>query len=411
MSSITVAVLQRLIKDNILASETIAIVLPTLALVPCTIYSSIVRQDPSYIYTKCVRNGVLPYLPEIKIGTFTIYEPFSTTTNLAYIMSGVGIYLYYIPNRAFVHMQMYIVGILFILLGTGSVAMHAAGSKIGGWEHAVDIFSIYAFFAGLTGSSILGLYHTLIEKPLLPTSLDIIPPAVNTATLLGIGFSILLWRQIDQTYYLVATSVIIIVSNATTQGIFAVKSVRNTELNKVSCFVASFMVSAVPRAIVLLTALYINLNGRIIPGDLQRKCKIGDMTDFEYNTELVTRFDWQHGIWHYLSAIALTGMALSSQQGLDGVTEEHLGIENTRIPCVQWLIPLALKTDEYVEELISRFIISAFCLSTILLYELDVSAQTWERFLLGTSLTILPFWCLYGCYSIYKTRNTITQII
>lgn len=407
MSSITVAVLQRLIKDNILASETIAIVLPTIALIPCTIYSSIVRHSPTYIYTKCVKNGVLPYLPEIKIGSYTIYEPFSTTTNLAYIMSGVGIYLYYIPNRAFVHMQMYIVGILFILLGTGSVAMHAAGSKIGGWEHAVDIFSIYAFFAGLTGSSVLGLYHTLIAKPLLPTSFDIIAPILNTATLLGIGFTILLWNRINQANFLVGTSVAIIVCNGTTQGIFAVKSVRNIEFNKLGCFVSSFLVSAIPRAIVLLAALYINLSGRVIPGDLQRKCKVGDMVNYDYNKELVARFDWQHGIWHYLSAIALTGMALSAQQGLDGVTEERLGIENTRVPCMKWLIPFALKTDEYVEELISRFIISAFCLSVILMYELEVSARAWEGFLLGTSLTILPFWCLYACYSIYKCRNTV----
>ena len=407
MSTLTVAVLQRLIKDNILASETIAIVLPTIALVPCTIYSSIIRNNPSYIYTTCVKNGVLPYLPEIKIGSYTIYEPFSTTTNLAYIMSGIGIYLYYIPNRAFVHMQMYIVGILFILLGTGSVAMHAAGSKIGGWEHAVDIFSIYAFFTGLTGSSILGLYHTIVAKPLLPTSLDIIPPVINTLTLLGIGFTILLWNRINQANFLVGTSVVIIISNATTQGIFSVKSIRNAELNKLGCFVSSFMVSAIPRAIVLLAALYVNLKGRVIPGDLQRKCKFGDMENYDYNKELVTRFDWQHGIWHYLSAIALTGMALSAQQGLDGVTEERLGIENTRLPCVKWLIPFAIKTDEYVEELISRFIISAFCLSVILMFELEVTARTWEVFLLSTSLTILPSWCIYACYSIYKCRNTV----
>lgn len=110
-SSLSTSVLQRLIKDNILASETIAIVLPTIALIPCTIYAAYIRSDPTIVYTRCVRNGVLPYLHEIKIGdSFIIYEPFSTTTNLAYIMSGIGIYLYYIPNRAFVHMQMYIVG-------------------------------------------------------------------------------------------------------------------------------------------------------------------------------------------------------------------------------------------------------------------------------------------------------------
>ena len=405
--SVSVVVLQRLIKDNILASETIAIVLPTIALIPCTIYSSIIRADPTIIYTTCVRNGILPYLPKIEIGDFYIYEPFSTTTNLAYIMSGIGIYLYYIPNRAFVHMQMYIVGVLFIILGTGSVALHASGSRLGGWEHAVDIFSIYAFFAGLTGSSVLGLYQTIIAKPLLPTSRDIIPPIVNSLTLLGIGFTILLWNRINQANFLVTSSVIIIVSNATSQGIFSIKSIRNADNNKVGCFVSSFMVSAIPRAIVLLTALYVNLNGRTIPGDIQRKCKIGDMTDFEYHRELVTRFDWQHGIWHYLSAIALTGMALSAQQGLDGITEERLGIENTRLPCVRWLIPFAIKTDEYVEELISRFIISSFCISVIIMFELEVTAHTWEIFLLSTSLTILPWWCLYACYSIYKSRNTL----
>jgi hypothetical protein len=135
---------------------------------------------------------------------------------------------------------------------------------------------------------------------------------------------------------------------------------------------------------------------------------VGDLTNTTYNTELVTRFDWQHGIWHYLSAIALTGMALSAQQGLDGFTEERLGIENTRVPCVKWLIPFALKTDEYVEELISRFIISAFCLSVILMFELEVSSVVWNVFLLSTSLTIIPMWCLYACYSIYKSRNTLS---
>jgi hypothetical protein len=257
---------------------------------------------------------------------------------------------------------------------------------------------------------VLGFYHTLVSKPLIPTSRDIIPPLVNSATLLDIGFTILLWRQIDQTIFLVSTSVIIIVSNATTQGLFAIRTICNSHNNKIASFSYAFMVSAIPRAIVLLTALYINLSGRVIPGDIQRKCKVGDDGDASvvaYRTELVTRFDWIHWVWHYLSAVALIGMALSAQQGLDGVTEERIGIENTRIPCVKWLIPFALKTDEYVEELISRFILSAFCLSVILLFELEVSAGTWEVFLVTTSWTILPSWCTYACYSIYHSRNTI----
>jgi hypothetical protein len=399
--------LQRVIKDNVLASETISIILPTMAIIPCTIFSIAVRSDPTILYTTCVKNGVLPYLPQLKIGAINVYEPFSTTSNLAYIASGIGIFLYYLPNKAFLHMQMYIVGTLFIILGTGSVAMHAAGSKIGGWEHAVDILSIYAFFTGLTGTSVLGLYHTIRGKPLLPTSRDLIPPFITTVTLLGIGFTVFLWNYINQAQFLVSTSVIMLVSTGTSQGIFAIRSSHNIDKNKLSCFILAFFVCVVPKCIIILTALYLNLFGRVEPGNYQRQCRIND-PDIAYRTEIVTRFDLIHGLWHYLTAIFLTSLSLSSQQGLDGIHEERMGIENTRLPCVQWLLPLAIRTDEYVEELISRFIMSAFCLSCILLYEIEASSSTWHDFLLVMFLTILPWWSIYSCWSIYKNKNTLS---
>jgi hypothetical protein len=400
--------LQRVIKDNVLASETIAIILPTMAIIPCTIFSLVVRNDPTIVYTKCVKNGVLPYLPELKIGTFNVYEPFSTTSNLAYIASGIGIFLYYLPNKAFLHMQMYIVGTLFIILGTGSVAMHAAGSKIGGWEHAVDILSIYAFFTGLTGTSVLGLYHTLRGKPLLPTSRDLIPPIINSITLLGIGFTIFLWNRINQAQFLVTTSVIMLVSTGTSQGIFAIRSSHNIGKNKFISFCSAFFVCTIPKCIIILTALYLNLLGRIEPGNYQRQCRPND-PDIEYRASVVARFDILHSLWHYLTAIFLTSLALVSQQGLDGIHEERMGIENTRLPCVRWLLPIAIRTDEYVEELISRFIMSGFCLSCILLYEIDAPIDTWYSFLIVVFLTVLPWWSIYSCWSIYKNKNTLTM--
>lgn len=397
--------LERSIGDNILAAETIAIAMPTLALIPCSIYSSYIYSQPNITYTGCVRNGVPAYLPETSIGDIRIYEPFSTSTNLAYIMAGLAIYLYSVPNGAFVHMQMYTVGTLFVILGTGSAAMHASGSIVGGWQHAADIFGIYALFVSLAGVSFLGVYHAIKGHPQLATSRDPVPPILNAATLLGIGACIFMWRSINQALLLVSTGTVIVVSNATTQGIFAFRSARFAGTSGLYAFLSAFVVCALPRVIVLACALYINLVGRQEPGMLQATCRNAD--DVEYRIEILKRWDWIHGIWHYISATALTGMALSSQQGLDGITAQRLGIENTKMPFVRWLIPFAVYTDEYVEELISRAVMSSFSLASLIMFVSEASSRSWEIYSLLMSLTVLPLWSAYSYYSINRARNAI----
>lgn len=395
---------KRIIGDNILAAETIAIAMPTFALIPSAVYASYVYSLPNINYTGCVVNGVPAYLPDSSIGDIHIYEPFSTSSNLAYIMSALAIYLYYIPNGAFVHMQMYTVGTLFILLGTGSAAMHADGSRVGGWQHATDIFGIYALFISLAGVSFLGVYHAIRGKPQSATSKELLPAILNAVILLAIGGSIFLWRRINQAIFLTINGAIIIISNASTQGIFALRSARYIGTNELCAFVTAFLVCAIPRVIVLSCALYINLTGRMHPIALQSTCT--NASDIEYRIEVLKQWDWIHGVWHYISATSLTAMALTSQQGLDGVVTHRLGIENTQMPFVRWLIPFAVKSDEYVEELISRAVTAIFAIACVIMFELEASAFSWQIFVLTTSLSILPIWSIYALYSINRTQQS-----
>lgn len=127
-----------LIGDNIQASETLALTLPTLGYLASAIYATVVYSDPALAYTECSASGGPPaFLPIARLGSAQVYEPFSTATNVCYWLAGVGIYLYNYPNMAFLYPQMYWVALLLIILGVGSASFHAIGSVRGTWPHAV----------------------------------------------------------------------------------------------------------------------------------------------------------------------------------------------------------------------------------------------------------------------------------
>jgi hypothetical protein len=407
--------------DNIMASETIAIASPTIALIPCVIHAIYVYLQKDLTFTHCDIHGPPSYLPIVQIGGFNIYAPFSTTTNICYVMAGIVIYMYSIPNRAFMHNLMYGIGMLFVILGGGSAAFHANGSLISSWQHAVDIFGIYVLFTSLCGAAFLGMYQSFKGSPLVAASKDPVPLIINVATIVGVFCCVIFWQSIDQTKLLVATGIVIVISNATTQAIYAIRAnellplptnststIRSNSTIRYICsgFLA-FAVSALPRVAVLACALYINLQGRLLPAKLQLTCydAINNELEISYRIEMLKRWDFVHGVWHYLSSTVLTAMALSSQQGLDGTPMTHQGITNTKVPFGRFLFPVALKTDEYVEELLSRVVISIFSIICAALYGSNISSDGWQVFLMISSFTYLPIWSIFAYWSILKIRH------
>lgn len=95
------------IGDNIQASETLALALPTLGLIPCVIYAAVVYRNPELTFTECSHSRVPPaFLPITFLGETQILEPFSTSTNICYWCAGASIYLYHTLNHAFLYPQM-----------------------------------------------------------------------------------------------------------------------------------------------------------------------------------------------------------------------------------------------------------------------------------------------------------------
>ena len=397
------------IGDGIMASETVSIAMTTLAMIPCVIFSTLVYTRPDLQYTPCDRyHSVTPaYLPIVQVGGFHIYAPLSTSSNLCYVMGGLTIYLYNVVNGAFLHMQLYGVAITLVVMGAGSAAMHSTGGVITHWAHAADIYGILIIFMALSGASFIGAYQSFVGSPQRASSKKIIPAIVNTATILGIGACVYFWEHIDQTAFLVSTGTIIIVSNGISQGIYARRSAGVND-SKTCAFIESFLVSAVPRVAVLASALYINLVGRNDPYWLQVSCRDinEDPIEILKRIEALKSWDWIHGVWHYLSSTVLTSMALSSQQGLDGMPMQKASIKSSKMVFAKYLIPFAIKTDEYVEELVMRVIISIYAIVCAGMYRNDVSSDTWAVFVIISMLTYLPFWCMYSSYSINRVIRT-----
>lgn len=470
--------------DNIQASETLALALPTLGLIPCVIYAAIVYRNPTLTFTECSRNLDPPaFLPIAFLGGTQIYEPFSTTTNVCYWLAGLSIYLYQIFNYAFLFPQMYahpsVVYCIVhaqaaadtlssrtttILQVLARVAPHDSWS----WErhlsrnrlcrrHVVtrcarkwrrarsardcysehtpclhlthrnkvspptcgarqaDIYGIYALFAGLTGTSFLGLYYGCKGRSQNPTDWLVLP-LVTTATFVLMAFSIAYWRQVNQMVFLFLTGAVIIISNASVAGVYSYRE-RDGESPRLRwrAAVIAFVTMGGPRLFVLICAFILNLGGRATMNTsfLQSTCaEATDMDEVARRIELLKRWDFIHGVWHFLSACALTAMGLSAQEGLMG-TAIPRGISYSRARCPEWcLTRCAIATNEFVEELISRLVLAVFAVLCVILYAAEASSGAWITFLVVTCVFILPLWTLFGTFHVLRiARQNISASI
>lgn len=234
-------------------------------------------------------------------GGITLDEPFSTYSNVCYWAAGAGIYALPAITGAFAYPQLYAAGSQFILLGAGSAAFHANGSNMGSWEHAVDIFSIYMLFVTMAHVAITGLYYTVLGRAQRPR--DAVPLATGVLAHMGAALVLFYWDRrreahVPRDYFLLSSGVLAIACNSLQRWI---KTGSLIELVGI----------AVPRAALLLGALYVNWSSK--------------------NPDPSVAEDWAHGTWHYLSSLALLTTTLAGHEGIDGLpAQEGQGIWRTR---------------------------------------------------------------------------------
>lgn len=277
----------------------------------------------------------------------------------------------------------------------------------------MDILCIYALFIALASTAALGLMHAALGRSHAPglSCAAVATVVVNVATMALLAWCVVLWREIDQQLYLLATGGVIIGSNSATKALFAFRAeaARGSSLagaSRAALFHA--LRAATPRLVVLGCALYVNLGRRDAVAAAQRACHLATSAEaVRARIEAVAQRDFAHGAWHYLSSSALLAMALSSQEGLDGAPIDVrarsrragfaraqlralLGVQHGSCGAGRAHAPPAAGASLGAGEGVSSLLSMAYALATAMLFATGASSRAWLRFFLATSLTALP---------------------
>lgn len=274
--------------------------------------------------------------------------------------------------------------------------------------HQADIYAIYALFAGLAGTSFLGLYYGCKGHAQNPTDWKV-APIITVSTFVLIGFSVAFWRSIQQETYLFLTGAVIIISNASVASVYSFRARADQGSGSRWCAtILAFIVTATPRLVVLICAFILNLGGRhtINSAMLQGTCaQARDPDEIARRIELLKQWDWIHGMWHYLTACALTAMGLSAQEGLMGMAIPR-GLSYSRARCPDWcLTRCAVATNEFVEEIISRIVLVTFAFLCVILFANKVSSDVWMNFSIVACIFIMPLWSIFGTFHVLYTAQ------
>lgn len=256
----------------------------------------------------------------------------------------------------------------------------------------------------------LGLYYCIKGRGQQASDRCVLP-LVTVATFVLFAFCIFFWRQIDQGLFLGIAGAVIIVCNATAAAIYAFRARDGEPSSSRWCStVLAFLVTAVPRLVVLGCAAVLNLVGRevINPYELQRTCaEVGtDLDEILRRIELLKQWDYLHGFWHVLTAVVLTAMGLTSQEGLTGKTVPR-GVTHSRTCCgdTACLTRVAITTNEFVEELISRIVTSVVAALCVILFAAGATSAVWIPFSLVVGVLLLPTWAIWGAVQVLRTAK------
>lgn len=286
----------------------------------------------------------------------------------------------------------------------------------------VDILSIYTLFVGLSSTATLGLWCALLGRAHKSSaSLDcagLVSAVIHVLTIAFLAWCVVLWQEIDQRAFLLATGGIVISCNSATRSIFAFRAATlhgHSRLGASSAALLSAMRLAVPQLVVIWCAIYINLVGREEDAAIAKACELASSPALvAARIELVRKRDWIHGAWHFLSSSALLAMALAAQEGLDGpppATENQLrrtsssgGIESVGAAPSSVSAGWQLRVQEDISAISSCM----YALSIAALFTTGANSAVWMRFLVISSLGALPTrttlrllvtYCLSSCFS------------
>ena len=197
------------------ATHVLALLFPVAGMIP-----AVVAAISAYYADGATFRGADEDEPMMRFTPKAIYpEPFAGLSNIAYISSGVALFLMPLLSNSFLAPHAIGAGSLFALLGAGSWAFHKSASRIGGWQHAADRIGMFATFSYLGIVVFGGAFHSSTGKPVTPRSRCSL--LTNLACMGGTVVCITYQDQIQTELFLAVFGSVVVAANSLTASMLA----------------------------------------------------------------------------------------------------------------------------------------------------------------------------------------------
>ena len=326
------------------ATHVLALCFPIAGMVPAVATAMAVyyAADTSY-------RGAEEADPMLRFTPRAVYpEPFAGLSNIAYIASGLALFLMPLLSGSFLAPHAIGAGVLFAFLGAGSWAFHKDASHTGGWQHAADRIGMFSSFSYLGIVVLGGAFHTITGRAVTPRSRCAL--ATNLACM-GATVVCITYQDHIPTYpFLAFFGTVVVAANSLTSSLLALRTsappIRRApgvpapppllrrgwamrcgrmgvaagglcDLGKtVTCAWVWAVMEGLADATVCCLLLFIGLALNADAASSRDAAAFNSSLPAAARIELRARHDLLHGTWHCLSAIAMLIMALTMHRGL-----------------------------------------------------------------------------------------------
>lgn len=209
-------------------------------------------------------------------GGISIHEPFSSISNLSYILGSITLLILPFFTSRENPPEVAICELLLLLLGTGSLLFHINGSVSNSWEGNIDRTFTFVPLGYLAVITLGGIISAYIGRPIRSNSIVRISLSIVSGIFLIL--IVLLQKKIDLLVFFLCTGIPLFIGN-----FYINIALSKSNITTVRCAFGIFITQ-----IFLLTSSYIlvSLAGSAVPNDVQ--------------------YDFCHGSWHILTSIVIT---------------------------------------------------------------------------------------------------------
>ena len=324
------------------ATHVLALCFPIAGMVPAVATAMAVyyAEDTSF-------RGAEEADPMLRFTPRAIYpEPFAGLSNVAYIASGLALFLMPLLSGSFLAPHAIGAGVLFAFLGAGSWAFHKDASHTGGWQHAADRIGMFSSFSYLGIVVLGGAFHTITGRAVTPRSRCAL--ATNLACMGATVVCITYQDLIPTRPFLALFGTVVVAANSLTSSLLALRT-RAPPIRRAPaapppllrrgwamrcgsmrvatgglCDLGKMLTCAWPWAVlegladatICCLLLFVGLALNADAASSRDAAAFNSSLPAAARIELRARHDLLHGTWHCLSAIAMLVMALTMHRGL-----------------------------------------------------------------------------------------------